>query len=186
MMYRSIRTGLRAGMISLFALTGMALADVSDGGGGGGTATDPSQRDAVVQHVLPLSEARLQARHLELVRQSVLRYYTLAAAQQAGYEPCDDCRGGGRYYVREDLIDTSSVDLAAPQVLWYEPLVDGRKQLVAVKYVVRVESWHEEGNAAPPTLFGRAFARDDALLGEPTYVLLVPAEAVEPVGGFAF
>lgn len=185
MMQEGMRTVLRAGMIGLLVLTGVALAEFSDGGGGGGTATDPSERDAVVQQVLAASEARLRARLVEQVRQSVARYHTLAAAQQAGYEPCGECRAGGRYYVREDLIDTPSVDLEAPQVLWYEPLVDGRKQLVGVKYVVRVESWHEEGNAAPPTLLGREFARDDALLGEPTYVLLLPMEGVDPVGGFA-
>ena len=181
-----MRTVLRAGMICLVVLTGVALAEFSDGGGGGGAAADAAESEALVQHVQALSEAKLQARHVERVRQSVVRYRTLAAAQQEGYEPCGECRAGGRYYVRDDLIDTSSVAVEAPQVLWYEPLVDGRMRLVGVKYVVPVEAWHEEGDAAPPTLLGREFARDDALLGEPTYVLFIPAQGVEPVGGVAF
>ena len=62
--------------------------------------------------------------------------------------------GMGHHYVNLALMD-GELDPAAPEVLVYEPMRNGRLRLVAVEYVVPFGVAPENGSA--PELFGRAF-----------------------------
>lgn len=181
-------TMLRTAVVGLFVLTGASLAMVTDGGGPGGgdgsVQDDVSTRSSVQQQGLATSQARLAALREQRLRETMARYHDVAMARAAGYEPCGECRAGGTYYVDPDLGQAASIDLASPQVLWFEPLLDGAMELVAVKYAIAVDAWNEAGNDAPPSLLGRAFERDSEFLGQPVYLLVVPVEPWQPAGGF--
>jgi hypothetical protein len=74
----------------------------------------------------------------------------------------------GIHYFRPDLLGLTSpqppvagsdgvIDVNLPEVLVYEPAMDGSLTLVAAEYLVFQEPWTKAGNAAPPTLAGQAF-----------------------------
>jgi hypothetical protein len=80
----------------------------------------------------------------------------------------------GIHYFRPDLLGITSAeprvdgvgthtDFRLPSILIYEPQADGSMELVAVENLVFAKAWHEAGNAAPPTFFGRTYEtmRDD-------------------------
>ena len=181
-----VRHAVRIGILCLGAMTGLVLAKSTPGGGGGGLAGDAAARAAVVQEVQEASRAKLEARRVQQLHAAIVRYHDVSAAQQAGYEPCGACQAAGGFYIDEGLVTAGDVDPAAPPVLRYEALADGGERLIGVTYVVPVEVWHENGHDAPPTLFGREFARDDTFLGEPIYLLVVPVDGSDPVGGFHY
>ena len=69
-------------------------------------------------------------------------------------------------------------DFLKPGVLIYEPQADGSLELVAVENLVFLKSWHEAGNAAPPSFQGVTYDRmaddpatklDEAHMFEPHY-----------------
>jgi hypothetical protein len=49
------------------------------------------------------------------------------------------------------------IDVNLPEVLVYEPQMDGTLQLVAAEYLVFQEPWTKAGNTAPPSLAGYTF-----------------------------
>lgn len=66
--------------------------------------------------------------------------------------------GMGYHYGNPALID-GRVDVLAPELLLYEPQKNGRLRLVAVEYIVPFDLWTA---TEPPSLYGRAFHRNEA------------------------
>ena len=74
----------------------------------------------------------------------------------------------GIHYFRPDLLGVTNptppvagtdgvIDVNLPEVLVYEPQMDGTLQLVAAEYLVFQEPWAKAGNTAPPSLAGMPF-----------------------------
>jgi hypothetical protein len=95
------------------------------------------------------------------------RFHDLDAAVAAGYSvrvadvngiTCIAQPGAGAmgvHMLNPALLDTT-VDADNPELLVYEPKGDGMK-LVALEYLVFKQAWEDEGNTAPPALFGQDF-----------------------------
>jgi hypothetical protein len=76
--------------------------------------------------------------------------------------------GMGIHYFRPDLLGVTNpqppvsggdgvIDVNLPEILVYEPQMDGSLQLVAAEYLVFQDAWTAAGNAAPPSLAGQPF-----------------------------
>ena len=170
--------------MALLALSAVAHPEFTAGGSSGGAEGDPSVSAA-------LAHERAEARRLEALHATAVRYHDGAAAHEVGYARCADCLDdtawpGGVRFVEGGSADVVGVALEEPRFLVYEPRSGGALRLIGVEYVVPVDAWYEAGNGARPTLFGRSFARTEAVLEEPTYVLFVSVARLEPVGGFAY
>ena len=184
MFYIDVRHAFRIALMTLLALGTVAHAELTAGGGGGGTESDPAVIAALIEEIS-------DARRLEALHAAAARFYDGDAAREAGYAMCDDCLDavawpGGVRLVEGGSADVIGVALEEPRFLVYEPRLNGELRLMGVEYVVPVDAWYDAGFEAPPTLFGRSFARTDAVLGEPAYVLFVSLERLLPTGGFAF
>jgi hypothetical protein len=62
----------------------------------------------------------------------------------------------GIHYVKNDLVQSGTIDVARPQALVYERTDNGRLNLVALEYVVLQAGW-DASHSAPPSLFGQTF-----------------------------
>lgn len=100
---------------------------------------------------------------VEAVREATAKYKDVNKAMADGYVPVLGCvsspeEGGmGAHYLKASLLG-DDVDAAHPQLLVYEPLGNGRLQLVAVEYLTIAENWdanHTDGS--PPILMGQLF-----------------------------
>lgn len=103
---------------------------------------------------------------LATLRRVTARYHNVETALEDGFVqalPCQenpDGEGGlGIPFLNPDRLDTI-IDLAAPEVLFYEPQKNGRLHLVGVETIVPIELWDESEND-PPSLFGREFHRNE-------------------------
>lgn len=127
------------------------------------------------------------------LRRATARFHRPEVAEAAGYDvlvrhpttgaacldhPTDG--GMGRHYLNPRLAENDDVRVASPEVLIYEPMVNGRLRLVGVEYVV---PYAVRGPLeSPPRLFGREF------LHNPTFglwMLHVYAWKNNPEGMFA-
>src|ERR1043165_2464877 len=76
----------------------------------------------------------------EHVRTANDRFKDVAVAVSEGYAPIP-CASGvdggamGIHYVNARLIAKEAVDIKHPQAVMYEPMPDGRLELVAVEYI---------------------------------------------------
>lgn len=180
-----VRTFVRPALIAGFVLAGVVTAEVS-AGGGGNAVIDPEERAALTHGGHDVARDVPDAEVEDAVRAAVFRYTSREIALDDGFEPCGVCGPDGRYYVNGDASSLVNEDVEpdSPLVLWYEPLGDGRPTLVAVKYAVSVDAWHDAGrNRGPPTLLGRSFVRDDDFLEEPVYLIVVPVDRYRPLDG---
>jgi len=178
-----VRHAFRFGLVALLALGTVAHAELTAGGGGGGTESDPSAIGALAHEIA-------YARRLTTLHEVAVRYHDVGAAQEAGYARCADCRDDTLWPGAVRFADNGSVDgvgvvLEEPRLFVYEPRPSGELRLIGVEYVVPVDAWYGAGHDAPPTLFGRAFARTEALLDEPAYALFVSVEHLDTDGGAA-
>lgn len=117
------------------------------------------------------------------IRAVTEKYKDIAVAEAEGYlrDPSNMCvtaamvgappelGGMGVHYFRPDLLGIqtretpvggtdATIDPNLPEVLVYEPQMDGSMQLVAAEYLVFQDAWTQAGNQAPPTLAGQPFA----------------------------
>lgn len=77
---------------------------------------------------------------LDHVRQTNDRFKDVSAAVAEGYAPipCASSPTGGAmgvHYVNESYLKDGLVDIAKPEAVMYEPMADGKMQLVAVEYI---------------------------------------------------
>lgn len=98
------------------------------------------------------------------VREATAQYQDPARAAADGYVPVFGCVSGpdegamGVHYLRPDLLGDGAEDAAHPELLIYEPLQNGRLQLVGVEFFALADVWdgsHADGS--PPLLMGHLF-----------------------------
>lgn len=97
---------------------------------------------------------------LAAARAATARYQRVHLAEQDGWhgegEPCiyhSELGGMGYHYVNEDLMGPPEMlDVTKPQALLYEPMANGRLQLVGIEYIVPGPE-----DIEAPSLFGHDF-----------------------------
>ena len=118
------------------------------------------------------------------VRAANSRFTDVKAAVAEGYAPIP-CASGvdggamGIHYVNAKLISKEAVDIKHPQAVMYEPMPDGKLELVAVEYITL---------KGPASLEGQLFNFNGApnRYGlDPFYELHVWAWKANPHGAFA-
>ena len=111
------------------------------------------------------SEAKAAAENKDLatLRASTARFHRYdPVAKDAGYtflfmnmcmvdQSADKAGGMGYHFVNTQLLD-STVNVATPEALLYEPEANGQLRLVAVEYVIPKSEWHHD---YAPRLFGQ-------------------------------
>lgn len=111
-----------------------------------------------------------QDQELAQLREAVLPFHDLTAAQQAGYTvvvahptsgaTClsDPQAGGmGVHYLNTALVD-DTVIVTKPELMIYEPQQDGSAKFVAVEYIIPFSIRAEDQPA--PVLFGQTFKKN--------------------------
>lgn len=123
---------------------------------------------------------------LENVRRRTAPFASLERAKEAGWSilvpRCRDNQpegGMGWHYANPSLLD-DEVIAEQPEVLVYEPQIDGSQKLVAVEYVIFYKD--RPRSATPPTLFGQRFLQND---GDELWMLHVWLHRENPKGMFA-
>lgn len=127
---------------------------------------------AAMDHSLTAAPAGASAdatlgRQLAELRRATAQFHDFDTAWNANYDilvthpttgaacldhPTDG--GMGRHYLNLELVD-DAVSVTTPEVLIYEPMVNGKLRLVAVEYIIPYTI--RGPGETPPTLFGRDF-----------------------------
>ena len=137
------------GVAAAIGASSIGLADTHDG---------HEAAASVQQHKDPAATARL----VRIARQASRRFQDVSQAEAEGYVQQFGCVSGshegamGVHYVNFPLVGDGVLDPAKPELLVYEPQPNGRMRLVAVDYLVLVDSWHAH-DQAPPDLLGHLF-----------------------------
>ena len=125
-----------------------------------------------------------QSALVDKVRAANDRFKDVSVAVSEGYAPipCTSGADGGAmgvHYVNAKLIGADAVDIKHPQAVMYEPMPDGKMELIAVEYIT---------SKGPASLDGQLFnfvgAPNRYGLG-PFYELHVWAWKANPHGSFA-
>ena len=129
---------------------------------------------------------------VKLVRENTERFKNVAVAEAEGYGLQFGCVSGpdagamGLHYVNFPLVLDGELDPTRPEIVIYEPLPNGKLQLVGADFLVFAEAWHAK-NQAPPQLMGQLMHLIDApnRYGLPSfYTLHVWAWKDSPTGPF--
>lgn len=167
----SYRAGLRLLSVLLFVpLLAACDAGSLDDGGAATARADAESSDA------PVVLARPVAAQLAAVRALTAPFHDFEAGEDAGwFVLLSDCvevpglGGMGYHFGNPDYLgDGGVVDALEPEALLYEPQRNGRMRLVAVEYVVPVDTGEEEPpftrpDEDAPVLFGEEFHWNDQL-----------------------
>jgi hypothetical protein len=130
---------------------------------------------------------------VKVVREATERFHDVRVAEEEGYGLAFGCVSGGEYgamglhYVNFPLVLDGVLDPTRPEIVIYEPLPNGRLQLVGADFLVLSSDWHSK-NAAPPELLGQLLHLFESpnRFGLPTfYTLHVWAWKENPSGTFA-
>jgi hypothetical protein len=129
---------------------------------------------------------------VKVVRENTARFKDVAVAEAEGYGLQFGCVSGpdsgamGLHYVNFPLVLDGELDPTKPEIVIYEPLPNGKVQLVGADYLVFADAWHAKNQAAPQ-LMGQLMHRIDApnRYGLPAfYTLHVWAWKESPTGAF--
>jgi len=129
---------------------------------------------------------------IKVVREVTERFRDVRMAEAEGYALKFGCVSGGDYgamglhYVNFPLVLDGVLDPTRPEIVIYEPLPNGRLQLVGADYLVLASDWHAK-NPAPPELMGQLLHLFESpnRFGLPTfYTLHVWAWKENPTGTF--
>jgi hypothetical protein len=113
------------------------------------------------------SPANAGGADLNEARAATARFHQLEAADAAGYKILVRDLAGitcitqpgvgvmGVHYANGSALGDAIVDPARPEALVYQPLPNGKLELVAAEYIVFQGAWLEAGNTSGPTLFGQ-------------------------------
>lgn len=126
---------------------------------------------------------------LATLRKATARYHRVDAAIEDGFQRipnlgCVDPPGPGAVgipFLNIDRLD-ATIDLAEPEVLFYERQRNGKLRLVGAEPVVPIAMW-DAAESEPPSMFGREFHRNDA---HGLYGLHMWVWQQNPAGTFAF
>lgn len=118
---------------------------------------------ALAQHKMQPAAQSDQSTLVQTVRDATKPYLDVNAATAAGYGPFLGCVTGqdhgamGIHYVNGTLLNSGLVDATQPQALIYEPLKNGKLQLVGVEFITFASTWLAANNNTPPVLNGQVF-----------------------------
>jgi len=62
----------------------------------------------------------------------------------------------GLHYVNGDLVNSGVLDATRPQIVIYEAMPDGTRQLIGADYLVLADVWNAT-HSGPPELMGQLF-----------------------------
>jgi hypothetical protein len=129
---------------------------------------------------------------VKIVRENTERFKDVAVAEAEGYSLQFGCVSGpdagamGLHYVNFPLVADGIIDPTKPEIVIYEPLPNGKLQLVGADFLVLADQWNAK-NPGPPQLMGQLFHLFDApnRFGlPPFYTLHVWAWKESPTGTF--
>lgn len=89
------------------------------------------------------------------IKRATARYHRIELAEADGYVRVSECvevpglGGMGYHYQNMDYLFDGLVDPSKPELLVYEPMKNGKLQLVAVEFMVIAEPWDAENDNAP-------------------------------------
>jgi hypothetical protein len=118
---------------------------------------------ALAQHNMQSAGQGDTSKLVEIVHHATKQYLDVNSATAAGYEPFLGCVTGqdhgamGVHYVNGTLLNAGELDASQPTALIYEPLKDGKMQLVGVEFIVFATQWLAANKNAPPVLEGQVF-----------------------------
>jgi protein-S-isoprenylcysteine O-methyltransferase Ste14 len=127
-----------------------------------------------------------------IVKEATERFKDVALAEDAGYGLQFGCVSGpdwgamGLHYVNFPLVLDGELDATRPEIVIYEPLPNGRLQLIGADYLVLADAWHAR-HPEPPQLMGQLLHLFEApnRFGLPAfYTLHVWAWKDSPTGTF--
>ena len=127
-----------------------------------------------------------------IVKEATERFKDVALAEDAGYGLQFGCVSGpdwgamGLHYVNFPLVLDGELDATRPEIVIYEPLPNGRLQLIGADYLVLADAWHAR-HPEPPQLMGQLLHLFEApnRFGLPAfYTLHVWAWKDNPTGTF--
>ena len=130
---------------------------------------------------------------VKAVRESTERFKDVSVAEAEGYGLQFGCVSGpdwgamGLHYVNFPLVLDGVLDPAKPEIVIYEPLPNGKLQLVGADFLVLADAWHAK-NPGPPQLMGQLlhlFEAPNRFGLPPFYTLHVWAWKDSPTGMFA-
>ena len=128
---------------------------------GGALARNRHSHEATAQ---PQRLTTAQATLLKAVRDSTERFKDVSAAEAEGYSLLFGCVSGpdagamGLHFVNMKLVGLGEIDSTRPQIVIYEPMPDGRLQLIGADFLVIASDWDKAhpGQGAPQ-LMGQLF-----------------------------
>jgi hypothetical protein len=129
---------------------------------------------------------------IKIVREATERFQDVSTAEAAGYYLQFGCVSGpdsgamGMHFVNSTLVMDGMLDPTRPEIVLYEPLPDGRLQLIGADYLVLADSWNAT-HSEPPQLMGQLFHYFESpnRFGLPAfYTLHVWAWKESPTGSF--
>jgi hypothetical protein len=129
---------------------------------------------------------------IRVVRENTARFKDVALAEAEGYGLQFGCVSGpdsgamGLHYVNFPLVLDGVLDPTRPEIVIYEPLPNGKLQLVGADFLVLKDAWHAT-NPGPPQLMGQLLHLFEApnRFGLPAfYTLHVWAWKESPTGAF--
>ena len=99
---------------------------------------------------------------VRIVRDSTERFKNVSVAEAEGYSLQFGCVSGpdsgamGLHYVNGDLVNSGVLDATRPQIVIYEAMPDGTRQLIGADYLVLADVWNAT-HSGPPELMGQLF-----------------------------
>ena len=129
---------------------------------------------------------------IDVVRKATERFKDASVAQAAGYLPQFGCVSGpdsgamGMHFVNGDLVNDGLLDPTRPEIVIYEPQVDGHLRLIGADFLVLADTWNAT-HSGPPELMGQLFHLFESpnRFGLPAfYTLHVWAWKESPTGDF--
>jgi hypothetical protein len=153
---------------------------------------DHSHATAPQSPALTQDERTQASAFVKAVREATRRFRDVAVAEAEGYALQFGCVSGsdagamGVHFVNGPLVVDDVLDVDRPELLVYEPLSNGRFQIIAADYLVLAETWHAT-HSAPPQLMGQLFHLFESpnRFGLPAfYTLHVWAWKENPKGAF--
>jgi hypothetical protein len=99
---------------------------------------------------------------VKIVRDSTERFKDVAVAEVEGYILQFGCVSGddfgamGLHYVNGDLVNSGVLDATRPQIVIYEAMPDGSRQLIGADYLLIADAW-DKTHSGPPELMGQFF-----------------------------
>jgi hypothetical protein len=130
---------------------------------------------------------------VDVVRQSTERFKDVAVAEGEEYGLLFGCVSGsdsgamGLHYVKQSLLMDADIDPTTPEIVIYEPLPNGRLQLIGADYLVFKDAWDAKHPEGPPQMMGQLlhlFESPNRFGLPPFYTLHVWAWKDNPNGAF--